>query len=204
MQEMFGGLRPRSCVQRNRQAMARVSSGSAQPNIVDIPRSIRVAVLDTGFNIFLPQITGYGPHIGGLRSFVDEGLDENNNPPPVSTHGLHCACLLLEVAPERDLFFGRTLDNRDYLRITRNLAEATFYAVNTWRVDIISISGETTYTDLGLAEALKHAYVKGASVFVATHNDGKNSSASYPARARTVLGISSTDNLGDSYRNRRR
>ena len=88
-----------------------------RPNMGSGTERIRVAILDTGLELPEDCRSDYANQIRGCRSWL--GVDENEEGNSetrnfdVSGHGTHSTGLLLEVAPNAEVFVARVFENPD-------------------------------------------------------------------------------------------
>ncbi|KAI0881978.1 subtilase [Annulohypoxylon maeteangense] len=121
-------------------------------------------------------------------------------------HGSRVGQIILEFAPGADLHVAKVFQTRDDLadpeiasQVHNRIVEAIEYATTEWKVDMIVMC-------FGFDEpirAIRNAIDKAASAskpplfFAATRNDGAHKRMAWPAKDRSVIGISSTDGYGD-------
>lgn len=75
--------------------------------------------------------------------------------------------------------------------------QAIAYAVNTWEVDIITMSFGFRKPITVIDEAIKYAFYRNVIMFAATSNDGGNEEVAFPASVHeAVIGVNSTDTWG--------
>ncbi|KAK4076881.1 hypothetical protein Purlil1_12536 [Purpureocillium lilacinum] len=166
------------------------------------PRRVKVALLDTGIDLKHAYFDGEYPcgRIKSVRSWVDgkEGAEEQQGGDE-SGHGTFIASLLLSLGPNVDLYVARVSKSRSFRKGTAmNVANALYYAQETWDVDIITMSFGFPQ---GIVEIEKQITritqrEKNILMFAAASNDGRNRSRMYPARNRSVFAIHSTNGKG--------
>ncbi|UKZ71432.1 uncharacterized protein TrAtP1_012387 [Trichoderma atroviride] len=172
---------------------------------VDLPRRIRIAVLDTGIDFHHSAILE-AKEKGRMSpewcySWVGDksnAQDDDND-----LHGTNCAYLLHKVAPEADIYIGKVFE-RNTVRLyeAENIAKAIEYATNVWDVDIISMSfglmrpkarGDGNKDEERLAMerfnqivddieiAIRNSANLSRIFFAAASNSGKNEPRAFPA-----------------------
>ncbi|KAJ5776453.1 uncharacterized protein N7511_001464 [Penicillium nucicola] len=146
----------------------------------DLAEPVRIAILDSGLdpeNPFLVEDQqSANPRIKEARSFV-HGTEPHDIRDEIG-HGTHALGLLLKVAPGAEIY-------------------AIDYAVNQWKVDIISMSfGIREYHEL-MSTAISNALNKRTLLFAAASNDGANLGRAFPAQYPSVFCIHSTDGNGN-------
>jgi hypothetical protein len=158
-------------------------------------RRVRIAILDTGIDFAHELVKKYRDRkqIKKTKSWIPgrPGTSDEDG------HGTHAAMLLLKVAPEAELYIARIFT--DNLNVTReHVAAAILWAVDTWEVDIITMSfGFQRYSD-DISEAIAHAVAANVLLFAAASNNGGNdkNTRAYPARDYRVFCIHSADHWG--------
>ncbi|RYP31605.1 hypothetical protein DL766_004319 [Monosporascus sp. MC13-8B] len=178
------------------------SAGDATTSKSETGR-IRVAVIDSGVRKDDTRIDGYleAKRIVDCRNFASHNhkdwLDEIG-------HGTMVADLLLRVAPEAELYIAK-VSNARWIpkRELFHIANAINYAVQDWRVDIITMSLALADEDDSIDQALHHALdpeckdASGKIIFAAAgHNRGGNRPKAWPARKPGIIAIHATDWLG--------
>ncbi|KAF8861598.1 putative subtilisin, partial [Acephala macrosclerotiorum] len=179
-----------------------ISKDTRRPKLID--RKIRIAVIDSGVRKVDPTICGArsGKHkkIQDCRNFSSS--DPKDWDDEVG-HGTMVTHLLLDVAPEAELFIAKVSSQK---KIPRNklyhIAEAINWAVQEWKVDIITISialsEENHLIDEALEQALDPSFddATGKIIFAAAGNKGGNGQQAWPARKKGVIAIHATDWYG--------
>lgn len=166
---------------------------------------IRIAVIDSGVSINDPIIRSARKHekIRKCRNFSSLNPDDCDDR---LGHGTMVARLLMDVAPEAELFIAKvSSDTEQYIPKSKLycIAKAINWAVQVWNVDIITMSialkEENPDIDEELNEALDPSY-GGATrkiIFAAAgNNSGGNARRSWPARKDSVIAVHVTDGLG--------
>ncbi|KAH0441203.1 hypothetical protein CcaCcLH18_02113 [Colletotrichum camelliae] len=158
-----------------------------------VPRKIRIAVLDTGIDRKDKMIkAAMGRKIVETRSFVDDDCEDTYG------HGTHVTRLLIAMAPSAEIYVAKITDNKhvdpeDMGRI----AEAINYAVETWDVDIISMSFGFEIENPDIDDAIDDAFKADKLMFVAASNEGGNRGRSRLARSSSVICIHACDGKGN-------
>ncbi|EAQ84991.1 hypothetical protein CHGG_09005 [Chaetomium globosum CBS 148.51] len=159
-------------------------------NTPDIPR-IKVAVLDTGLDVGHPSIQANVEQIKDVKSWLPANSATTGSDP--CGHGTHVIGLLLDVAPDCDVYVAQIADNKNPLSL-HQIAKAVDHAVAVWQVDIISMSfGVLDEREDGCDElraALLRAHAAKVLMFAAASNTGGVDPApAFPARLSNVFCI---------------
>ncbi|KAH7417511.1 peptidase S8/S53 domain-containing protein, partial [Cadophora sp. MPI-SDFR-AT-0126] len=158
---------------------------------------IKIAILDTGVDLNHPDMDARDHQIKGKYNWTSERfrkmVHDNNG------HGTHTAGLLLDYAPDAELYIAKIAETKP--SSPEIIAKAIDHTVNTWQVDIISMSFGFPTSDIPgyplLEEAIAKAYSKNILLFAAASNSGGNLDRAYPARDQNVICIHSTDANGN-------
>ncbi|KAI1453627.1 subtilase [Annulohypoxylon moriforme] len=182
------------------------------PKVTQRAARVKIAVLDTGLQLPGALQENYEEagriSVDHSRSFVppkkgkaihDWMVDEDG-------HGSRVGQIILEFAPAADLHVAKVFRTRNDLadpgiaaQVHKRIVEAIEYATTEWKVDMIVMC-------FGFDEpirAIRNAIDKASSsskpplFFAATRNDGAHKRMAWPAKDRSVIGISSTDGYGD-------
>lgn len=163
-------------------------------------RRVRIAVLDTGINMKHPEINARKERIKGFHCEI-KGLEGRANEDS-SGHGTSTALLLMQVAPEADIYVARVFrETKDV--VPDQVAPAIEHAVKNWEVDIISMSFGFPSVIFKMDQALKLAAMNDVLLFAAASNDGANEdiTRAWPARDDSkVFCIHATDSMGNSWK----
>ncbi|KAK5057883.1 hypothetical protein LTR84_011884 [Exophiala bonariae] len=163
-------------------------------------RRVRIAVLDTGVSMKHPEINARKERIKGFYCDI-KGLENKANE-DTSGHGTSTALLLMQVAPEADIYVARVFrETKDV--VPDQVAPAIEHAVKSWEVDIISMSFGFPSVIFKMDQALKLAAMNDVLLFAAASNDGANEdiTRAWPARDDSkVFCIHATDALGNSWK----
>ncbi|KAI1427237.1 pfs domain-containing protein [Xylaria sp. FL1777] len=158
---------------------------------------VKIAILDTGIDLTHPDIDARLENIKGRYNWLDTNhinlvYDRNG-------HGTFTAGLLLDYAPDAELYIAKIAENKP--SSPRILAAAINHAVLTWNVDIISMSfgfPDCNIEDYFLLKrALLNAYANRVLLFAAASNNGGRLGLSYPAREKVVIAVHATDPNGN-------
>jgi len=163
-------------------------------------RRVRIAILDTGIDMNHPEIDARKERIKGFLCQM-EGLESKANE-DTSGHGTSTALLLMQVAPEADIYVARVFRGTKDV-VPDQVAPAIEHAVNSWEVDIISMSFGFPSRLAKMDDALRLAANKNVLLFAAASNDGANEdiTRAWPARDDSkVFCIHATDFKGSPWR----
>lgn len=163
-----------------------------------MPR-VKVAILDTGLDVGHPSIQANVERIKDVKSWLSTNSATTGNDP--CGHGTHVTSLLLDVAPDCDVYIAQISDDKSPLS-AYHIAKAVDYAVRVWQVDIISMSfGFLDEKEDGcdeLRDALLRAHASKVLMFAAASNSGGEDPApAFPARVSNVFCIYSGDGKGN-------
>ncbi|PMD49853.1 subtilisin-like protein [Hyaloscypha bicolor E] len=186
---------------------ARNSNHSAVCKVFPRPGRVRIAILDTGIELPGEGSWAYEDRIREQKSWVaDDDCDTflQRGDRDLDGHGTHGAALLLQVAPEADIFVARIFKDRKESRgsimaevIHNRIANAIKHAVKEWEVDVISMSFGFDQSVAIIDEAIRFADDKKVIMLAAASNQGGNSNIAWPARLPQVICIYATDSLGN-------
>ncbi|KAI4929209.1 hypothetical protein J4E86_011737 [Alternaria arbusti] len=180
---------------------------------VEETHPLKIAVLDTGLDQSHQDIMTELGRIWIYESSRDLfERAENSTIKDLQGHGTHIVGLILEYAPEADLYVADvTIDgeaDRNLIaKVRYNPVEERDYAYNAQaivsavnhEVDIISISFGFQRKSVGddLEQAIDYAKSKGVHIVAAASNSGGNAGRAWPARYDGVFCIHSTDANGN-------
>ncbi|KAM0551832.1 hypothetical protein ACHAPJ_008167 [Fusarium lateritium] len=176
---------------------------------------IRIAILDTGIRErdgdsgledYRGQVVGYreARHFSDLNPVNkmkkcwiegDEGVDD------ICGHGTHLACLLLEFAPDADLYIGKISSGMDF-PLHKGIAKAIKWAAEVVRADIITMSFGLNGYSMGINDAIRYALqqttIDGHQplFFASASNNGLNERRTFPAKDERVICVHAVDGLG--------
>ncbi|CZR56494.1 uncharacterized protein PAC_06382 [Phialocephala subalpina] len=155
---------------------------------------IKIAILDTGIDYEHTIIKANCERIVKTRSWVNDGNDMKD----VFGHGAHTLAMLLKVAPYAHVCVARVAEAQK-LASEEDIVQAIHWAIGECDADIVSMSFGMPQRSSTIRKAI-NSYSGQKIFFAATHNDGGNRNVAYPAKLSKVIGISSTDGLGNSSR----
>lgn len=160
-------------------------------------KGIKVAVIDTGARSSHEDLNlaGMGKYNSSTHSFeTTTSLTDEQG------HGTHCLGIVgaiagnskggAGIAPGASLYAAKSYVGDQF--DDWGLYEAMIYAVNNWKVDIMSISLYTYYPEPNIEHAVTNAYEKGTVVFVASGNDSNNR-ITYPACCKYAVPVGAVD-----------
>ncbi|KAJ5185902.1 Peptidase S8/S53 subtilisin/kexin/sedolisin [Penicillium cf. griseofulvum] len=158
---------------------------------------VKIAILDTGIDYTHPDVDACVEQVKGEYNWTNEKfvkrVDDYNG------HGTFIAGLLLEYAPDAELYISKVSDGRPCSPSI--IAKAIDYAVKEWKVDFISMSFGFPSRDIDgydeLESAIQRAYAANVLLFAAASNSGANLDRAFPARDENVICIHSTDSNGN-------
>ncbi|KAI0405374.1 pfs domain-containing protein [Xylaria palmicola] len=158
---------------------------------------VKIAILDTGIDLTHPEVEARIENIKERYNWLHDrhrrSVHDRNG------HGTFTASLLLDYAPDAELYIAKIAENKP--SSPRTIAEAINHAVSEWKVDIISMSfgfptGNIAHYD-ELERALANANAKGVLLFAAASNSGGRLGRSFPACEPAVIAVHSTDANGN-------
>ncbi|KAI0875182.1 pfs domain-containing protein [Hypoxylon argillaceum] len=158
---------------------------------------VKIAILDTGIDLTHPDVEARIENIKArynwLQAKFRHAVHDRNG------HGTFTAGLILDYAPDAELYIAKIADNKP--SSPKTVAEAIDYAVNKWKVDVISMSFGFPTRDIegyvDLERALANAYANKVLLFAAASNNGGQLGRSFPARDHTVIAVHATDANGN-------
>ncbi|KAI0183575.1 pfs domain-containing protein [Xylaria flabelliformis] len=158
---------------------------------------VKVALLDTGLDLRHPHVEARIENIKGKYNWLQEKFRQSIH--DLNGHGTFTANLILDYAPDAELYIAKIAENKP--SCPKTIAEAINYAVSEWKVDIISMSFGFPTCDtedyIELENALANAYANKVLLFAAASNDGGRLGRSFPAREPTVIAVHATDTYGN-------
>lgn len=165
-------------------------------------QKIRIAVIDSGIRKADTFVMGAkrGGRIRECFNFLPGPPDQWDD---THGHGTHIARLLLDMAPEAELYVAKvTNGQRIEPDMVSCITNAVNWAVQVWQVDIISLSLVMPEKNENLGEALNQAmdpeYDGGRRriVFAAAGNTGGSAPMGWLATMPNIIAIHATDGLG--------
>ncbi|CAG8961987.1 hypothetical protein HYFRA_00014032 [Hymenoscyphus fraxineus] len=167
---------------------------------------IKIAILDTGIDYDHTFFSDEDkmPRLVARESFLDCSDPKSVKDVPRNTkdthgHGSHIAGIILQVAPDTDLYIGRVVRGEEPTQHdAQQISKGIRWAISQG-VDIITMSLGFSHSQGEIREAITQAYAKNILVFASASNSGANPihPIAYPARMATVFCISATDALGN-------
>jgi len=201
---------------------------------------VKVAILDTGLDgkhpLLLPAPFGedWGARVKDIISFDIHGNMIANRFRATSSewqevpwsqegwdiytdddgHGTHVAGLVLQVAPNAEIYIAQVSRTRDQglkpstvqkvclrpcvAREKTDLFQAIEHAINIWKVDIISMSFGFEYEDNALKKTIEDHWGDAVIIAAAGNQGGNNHGIAFPANLDRVIGIKATDSYGNN------
>ncbi|KAL8310440.1 hypothetical protein RB597_010326 [Gaeumannomyces tritici] len=160
---------------------------------------VKIAVLDTGVDLKHMDIKPEKQRIIKTYNWVDETCSHDVS--DGDGHGTFIASLLLDYARHSQLYVAKIAESSpgEPLRAPPQdlVAKALRYAVDTWKVDIVSMSfGYPGPEGDSLNEAIRHAHNNKVLMFASASNGGDIKSRSYPGDNDHVICIHATTAKG--------
>jgi subtilisin family serine protease len=90
-------------------------------------------------------------------------------------------------------------DKRQFSLLLADVFKAIKYAVEQWRVDIISMSFGYESSVPCIETEIANAYSQRKLMFAAASNSGGNADTAWPARCSSVIPVYATDGVGNKY-----
>jgi subtilisin family serine protease len=115
----------------------------------------------------------------------------------LADHGTHCVDTIFRIAPLARVFVGQVLSMTQASPI-QPLVDGIYWAVDTVRCDVLSLSVGTQLFDAQLQAAMQHAVARGVVVVCAAANYGQllRSNIAYPAAFGNVICVGSHTRQG--------
>ncbi|KAG5301990.1 hypothetical protein I7I48_02182 [Histoplasma ohiense] len=163
---------------------------------------VRIAIIDTGVDINHPYIShGYAPERNEPANVEFRDYSGAASPVPIDEdgHGTFIAGILLQLAPNAELFVARIGHTKDSIAtdpsVDAKMEQAIKDAVQS-DTDIISMSFGLDQVTRNLREAITLALSKQIILLASVGNSGNNQRLQYPAREDRVFKIFATDQYG--------
>ncbi|KAF2196216.1 subtilisin-like protein, partial [Delitschia confertaspora ATCC 74209] len=160
---------------------------------------IKVAILDTGIDATHPFVKKRWHRSDimdrGYRDFVSNVV--NTTPEDQDGHGTHVAGIILRFAPNAELYIARIAETNESCQKDKYInGKALKHALDSWEVDMVSMSFGLTNEDPEIKRQILRAYEKDVPLFAAACNDGSRKAVSYPANHILVYCINACDGDG--------
>ncbi|KAK0657806.1 peptidase S8/S53 domain-containing protein [Cercophora newfieldiana] len=166
---------------------------------------IRIALLDTGVQATHPDISRmWGIPTDEKRNswlqehFADFCIPGSNciegDPKDTAGHGTQVAGILLQLAPNADLYVGR-ISETETVRSDR-VKRGIEHAVKAWKVQVICLALGFIDHNQPVERELILAAAQGCVVIASASNSGRRSTTYYPARSRYAICARSADYTG--------
>ncbi|KAL7803944.1 hypothetical protein V8C43DRAFT_266424 [Trichoderma afarasin] len=160
-------------------------------------RPVKIAILDTGID---RDHHVFEAREGNIKARLNFFNSNQRSIPDMNGHGTFTASLLLDYAPDADLYIAKIADKENAAPNVKTVVNAMNHAIDNWGVDIISLSFGWPSTDFEgydeLEGAIDKAYSKKILIFAAASNSGGRLGRAYPASSSQVICVHSTDTLG--------
>ncbi|QSS56158.1 hypothetical protein I7I53_04302 [Histoplasma capsulatum var. duboisii H88] len=163
---------------------------------------VRIAIIDTGVDTNHPYIShGYAPERNEPANVEFRDYSGAASPVPIDEdgHGTFIAGILLQLAPNSELFVARIGHTKDSIAtdpsVDAKMEQAIKDAVQS-DTDIISMSFGLDQVTRNLREAITLALSKQIILLASVGNSGNNQRLQYPAREDRVFKIFATDQYG--------
>ncbi|KAF3221168.1 hypothetical protein TWF106_006493 [Orbilia oligospora] len=161
---------------------------------------VKVAIIDSGVVLradWLRRAKKDGRFIEGKCWIAGRDSNDFND---FFGHGIDVAHQLLFAAPNAAIYIAKIADEKEISDDqTGVIAKAIEYAVDVWKVDIISLSLGLEASNTRIAAAIDKATAnKSTLVFAAARNHGIHKHQTWPAHRYDVIGINAADGNGGS------
>jgi subtilisin family serine protease len=163
---------------------------------------IKIAIIDSGVSKSDMKILGAMSKIQGRNFQRDAAHDKWDD--DTHGHGTHISRLLLEIAPQADLYIAKVTNGHCMEQdVIGCITAAVNWTVQVWDVDIISLSLVVHEKNDSLKEALKQALdpqydqSRRRIVFAAAGNTGGIRPMGWLASMPNVIAIHATDGFGN-------
>ncbi|KAH6981609.1 hypothetical protein BKA56DRAFT_643560 [Ilyonectria sp. MPI-CAGE-AT-0026] len=160
-------------------------------------RPVKIAILDTGID---RDHYSFEAREDNLRGKLNCCNQSQKNVPDRNGHGTFTASLILDYAPDSMLYVIKITDEENARPDAKVVVNAINHAVDTWDVDIISMSFGWPSSDFdghdALQAAIDKAYGKKVLMFAAAANSGGRLGRAYPASSSQVICVHSTNTYG--------
>jgi subtilisin family serine protease len=164
-------------------------------------RGVRVAVLDTGADMFHAERGDLATAIVATADFTHSRFAWHDR----QGHGTHCAGVIgarhddrgvVGIAPECELLIGKVLGD-DGSGSSVGISQGIDWAV-TFRPHVISMSLGSSQPDAGIHAAIRRAVAAGVYIICAAGNDGPGprDTVGWPARYQETVAVGAVDSHG--------
>ncbi|KAM0259351.1 hypothetical protein ACHAQJ_003383 [Trichoderma viride] len=164
---------------------------------VPLSRPVKIAILDTGIDRDHYTFEAREENIKGKLNCFN---NIQKNIPDLNGHGTFTASVILDYAPDAELYIAKIADKENATPNAKIVVDAINHAIDNWNVDIISLSFGWPSTDFegydDLEDAIDRAYGKKILIFAAASNSGGRLGRAYPASSSQVICVHSTNTLG--------
>ncbi|KAJ3549807.1 hypothetical protein NM208_g305 [Fusarium decemcellulare] len=152
-------------------------------SLVESPRRIRVALIDTGIDFDHPGIMEAKAKGRMKEEWCKSWVGATTKDYDDDLHGTNCAYLLHKAAPEADIYIARVFyKNELKLYEANNIAKAVQHATDIWNVDIICMA-----FGLGVLSPRVLRVPAPPLVFAAASNDGRKRQRTFPSRYKESI-----------------
>ncbi|EHK22937.1 uncharacterized protein TRIVIDRAFT_213012 [Trichoderma virens Gv29-8] len=160
-------------------------------------KPVKIAILDTGIDRDHDSFEAREENIKAKVNFYN---NMQKNIPDLNGHGTFTASLILDYAPDAELYIAKIADKENATPNAKIVVDAINHAIDCWNVDIISLSFGWPSTEFegydDLEDAIDRAYGKKILIFAAASNSGARLGRAYPASSSQVICVHSTNTSG--------
>ncbi|UKZ74547.1 hypothetical protein TrVFT333_002217 [Trichoderma virens FT-333] len=160
-------------------------------------KPVKIAILDTGID---RDHDSFEAREESVKAKVNFYNNTQKNIPDLNGHGTFTASLILDYAPDAELYIAKISDKENATPNAKIVVDAINHAIDCWNVDIISLSFGWPSTEFegydDLEDAIDRAYGKKILIFAAASNSGARLGRAYPASSSQVICVHSTNTSG--------
>ncbi|KAH6884849.1 peptidase S8/S53 domain-containing protein [Thelonectria olida] len=128
---------------------------------------VKIAIIDSGCDKAILSKRPSGVELSGWKDYVTNGTQMVDN----CGHGTSVTHILLNTIRFGKVFIMRVFDQNEADRHTsKRVAEAIMHAVDTWDVDVISMSFSLNGSPQSVEDAIEHAVNRRVLMFAAASN----------------------------------
>ncbi|KAF3916089.1 Ankyrin-3 [Dactylellina cionopaga] len=139
---------------------------------------VKIAILDSGIYPDHPQMDC----VSDFKDFVDETNDSGRLDEHEVKHGSAGVSFVLRVAPESELYIARVFRHREAdTESPSRIAKAILHAIDTWKVDIITLACGFEIEYAEMVYAIQKAYSQNVFIFAAASNSANFQHIAFPA-----------------------